>query len=86
MTPHPFLIVEQLRSPSPALAAAKPTRLRFGGAGRGEGTTTAAAAYVLLSFFFTNSPLTLSISSILAPCLRMMMLCWITDSVLFQAQ
>src|SRR3954471_2435511 len=38
------------------------------------------------AFFFTNSDLMLSNSSILAPFLRMMTLCWITESVLFQAQ
>ncbi len=37
-------------------------------------------------FFFTNNALILSINSILAPCLRMMMLCCTTDSELFQAQ
>jgi hypothetical protein len=37
-------------------------------------------------FFFPNSALILSNSSILAPCLRMMIDCCATDSVLFQAQ
>ena len=37
-------------------------------------------------FFLTNSAFTLSINSIFAPCLRMMMLCCVTDSELFQAQ
>jgi len=38
------------------------------------------------AFFPPNTALMLSNSSILAPCLRMITLCWITDSVLFQAQ
>ena len=38
------------------------------------------------AFFFGNIALMLSNSSILAPCLRMMMLCCATDSELFQAQ
>src|SRR5262245_49397234 len=37
-------------------------------------------------FFFENSALMLSNSSILAPCRCMMIDCWITDSVLFHAQ
>jgi hypothetical protein len=37
-------------------------------------------------FFLTNSALRLSNSSILAPCLFMITLCWATESVLFQAQ
>ena len=44
--------------------------------------------YVFVSgaFFFTNSSLTLSHNSILAPCLFMMKACCSTESVLFQAQ
>src|SRR5436190_1809024 len=37
-------------------------------------------------FFFLNTALILSNNSTLAPCLRMMTLCWATESVLFQAQ
>src|SRR5665213_26713 len=37
-------------------------------------------------FFLLNSALMLSINSIFAPCLRMITLCWSTDSELFQAQ
>ena len=37
-------------------------------------------------FFFPNNAFTLSNNSILAPCLRMMIDCCVTDSVLFQAQ
>jgi hypothetical protein len=43
-------------------------------------------SYSAGSFFFLNNFLILSNSSILAPCFCMMMLCWITESVLFQAQ
>src|SRR5262249_15622533 len=57
-------------------------------AGVDIGRRQAFTAGPLLSgpFFFTNSDLTLSHSSILAPCFFMMMLCWVPESVLSHAQ
>ena len=46
----------------------------------------ARSRYDPSAFFFPNVFLMLSNSSILAPFLRMMKACWITDSVLFHAQ
>ena len=58
-----------------------------------RGLLTSAGRLFLGYFFFWKSrlmlphvPFRLSNSSILAPCLRMMMLCCATDSELFQAQ
>ena len=47
---------------------------------------TVACRSRYVAFFFVNSDLILSNNSIFAPFLRMITLCWITDSVLFQAQ
>src|SRR5262245_35584495 len=47
---------------------------------------TPVRGYWFLAPDLANSALMLSNSSILAPFLRMITLCWITDSVLFQAQ
>ncbi len=46
-----------------------------------------APAYCVFAFFFPpNTALMLSSNSIFAPCLRMMIDCCATDSVLFHAQ
>jgi hypothetical protein len=63
-----------------------PTNKIAGQRARRFATLSVRPRFYPCAFFFANIALMLSNSSILAPCLRMMMLCCATDSELFQAQ
>ena len=68
------------------LGAKLSDRIPISYSGIGIIALSSSGSLVAVTPYFPNTFLMLSNSSILAPCLRMMIDCCVTDSVLFQAQ